>query len=517
MTKSLTSILIVGGGTAGWITAAIIAAKHRMRCSQDDAPSIQVSLIEAPDIPTIGVGEGTWPGMRSTLKKIGIKESDFLKECSASFKQGSMFVGWRNGQPDDYYYHPFEMPQGYMEGNLSQYWVDAKPNMSFSKMACVQESICEKNLSPKLRSSGDYAGVVNYGYHLDAGKFSEFLKRHCIEKLGVQLVSDKVVAVVESACGDIDSVKTARSGNLTADLFVDCSGFKSLLLAEHFNIEFIDKSDAFPINSALAVQLPYEGEEAIKSVTVSTAQEAGWIWDIGLSSRRGVGYVFSDKYITKDQAASQLQSYLGLADEKFSELSKRSIPIKPGYREKFWHKNCVAVGLSAGFLEPLEASAIMLIEVSANMIADQMPVNRTAMDTVAKRFNRRTRYRWERIIDFLKLHYTLSERPEPFWRDSSCDSSLSERLIEDLALWRHQTPWKVDFDSVDEVFPVASYQYVLYGMGFETLPSARAPAAGFVEFSQKALGDVQRASGLLLPKVETNRVMLGLNNAVTST
>lgn len=512
MSKLIRSILIVGGGTAGWITAAILAAKHGASCARPLESPLRIRLIEAPNIPIIGVGEGTWPSMRSTLRRVGIQESEFLKECQASFKQGSKFVGWKNGTTEDYYYHPFELPHDFLEGNLAQHWLDHQSDLSFSKFVCAQESICEQDLSPKLRSSGDYAGVLNYGYHLNAGKFSEFMKRHCLEKLGVELVLDKVIGVVSSSDGDISHVQTETSGNLSADLFIDCTGFKALLLGEHLGVKFIDKSHAFPINSALAAQIPYNVDEAIKSVTVSTAQEAGWIWDIGLSSRRGVGYVYSDNHLSKDSATRQLQSYLGMTDTQFADINLRNITIKPGHRETFWHKNCVAVGLSAGFLEPLEASAIMLIEVSANMIADQMPINRAAMETVAKRFNRRTSYRWARIIDFLKLHYALSERSESFWRDSACKSSWSDRLKEDLDLWQHHAPWVVDFDHLDEVFPIASYQYVLYGMGYKTTSVHRASNRHFAEFCQQSISNVERASKLLLPKVESNRSILALIN-----
>ena len=502
--RSVESILIVGGGTAGWLTAAILASQH----PHNEGAGIQIVLIEAPDIPTIGVGEGTWPSIRSTLRNAGIKESDFLRECHASFKQGSKFVGWKSGSSDDYYYHPFDLPQGFFEGNLAQYWVDTKPSVSFASMVSVQERLCEEDLSPKLPNSAEYSGVSNYAYHLDAGRFSEFLKTHCIEQLGVRLVRDRVTSIVARDDGDIGHVQTEMSGEIHADLFVDCTGFRSLLLGQYFGVGFLDKHDALAIDSALALQVPYEGNEPIKSATIATAQEAGWIWDIGLSNRRGVGHVFSSGHVSQEQAARQLQAYLGVDDKEFESLEPRSISINPGYREKFWHKNCVAIGLSAGFLEPLEASAIMLIDASANMVANQLPATRAAMDIVAKRFNTRFHYRWERVIDFLKLHYALSDRKEPFWRDAAAQSTLSERLKEDLTLWRHQVPWKSEFDSLEEAFPAASYQYVLYGMRFETRRSLRATSSEADMFTGKAIDTVSRNSGLLASKVESNRSYL---------
>lgn len=463
MSKASSSILIVGGGTAGWLTATIIASKlHK------EGSSIRVSLVDAPEIPTVGVGEGTWPSMRKILHDAGIKELDFLIACDASFKQGSKFIGWKNGKEDDSYYHPFDLPYSFYEKNFAQTWVNESTNNSYSDSVTAQENSCEKNLSPKMLTSKNYSGIANYGYHLDAFKFANFLKDHCINNLNVNFIADEIVEINNQENGDIKNLKTKKTGNLEAYLYIDCTGFKSLILGGNLGVKFIDKSNILPINSALAVQMPYGHNDPIKSVTISTAQEAGWIWDIGLSSRRGVGYVYCNKFITHEKAATQLKEYLNVDDDAFERLNPKKIPIIAGYREKIWHKNCVAIGLSAGFLEPLEASAMMLIETSANAVVDNFPVNREAMDIVAKRFNQRAQYRWERIIDFLKLHYTLSKRHEPFWRFAASKATVSERLLNDLEFWQYQPPWKNDFDNTEEPFPEASYQYVLYGMDFIT-------------------------------------------------
>lgn len=507
-TSEVRSILIVGGGTAGWLTATILASKH----DRADGLGLKIKLIEAPDIPIIGVGEGTWPGMRETLRHAGIEEAEFLKECNASFKQASKFVGWRDGTGDDFYYHPFEMPEGFHQGNLVQSWLDGKRETSFSRASCVQEALCEQDLSPKLISSPGYAGVANYGYHLDAGKFSDFLKKHCTQKLGVELVLDKVVKVTSSDSGDISTIGTEKSGDLTADLFIDCTGFRSLLLGAHLGVEFEDKSANMPINSALAVQVPYQKEQPVKSATIATAQEAGWVWDIGLSNRRGVGHVYSSSHISDDKALLQLQTYLGLSDNEFADVTPRKISISPGYRKKFWHKNCVAIGLSAGFLEPLEASAMMIIEASANLIADQMPRNREAMDILSKRFNSRLHYRWQRVIDFLKLHYVLSNRKDEFWKDSASTETISDRLNDDLMLWKYQAPVRGEFEHADEAFPIASYQYVLYGMGYATSNRSVSASSAELNFANAAFEKVTRNTSLLSSKLASNRKLLDLIN-----
>ena len=504
--KLISNILIVGGGTAGWLTATILASRFHNRPGQ----KINIRLVEAPGIPIVGVGEGTWPGMRTTLRNAGIKETDFLKFCSASFKQASKFVGWRTGHDDDFYYHPFDLPETVGGKSLAEYWPDSETGASFSEMCCVQEMLCEQDLSPKLKASRDYAGVTNYGYHLDAGKFSEFLRKRCVETMGVELTLDRVTSVKAHPNGNISSVETESSGVVEADLFVDCTGFRSLLLGKHLGVDFIDKSDIFPINSALAVRLPYDDGAPVRSPTISTAQKAGWIWDIGLSHRRGVGYVYSDKHTSHEAAQQELQDYLGVDTEMMQALSPRRLPINPGYRQEFWKNNCVAIGLSAGFLEPLEATAMMLIESSANMVADIVAKQQGDLRQEAETFNARLRYRWERIIDFLKLHYVLSERPEPFWREAASKDGLSERLQNDLLTWKSKRSLEDEFENVDEMFPAASYQYVLYGMGFKPGKSPQSTPVCENDTVQEGFENVRAKAKLLSSKLVSNRDMLDL-------
>lgn len=480
MSRPISSVVIVGGGTAGWIVAGTVAAQLRA----DNATGTTVTLIESPNVSIIGVGEGTWPTMRTTLRRMGIRETDLVRHCDASFKQGGKFVGWATGEEGDFYYHPLVLPTGYDSENLVPHWLDEPGGKSFSEAVCPQEYLCEQGLAPKLITTPEYSAVANYAYHLNAGTFSSFIMKHCVEKLGVRHVLDDVTGINAAEDGDIESLSTSANGKLEGDLFVDCTGFRSILLGEHFGVPFVPKSDVLFVDTALAVQVPYSSEDApIESHTVATAQDAGWIWDIGLSSRRGVGHVYSSAHTSQDAAESALREYLRPTVANVDELEFRKIPIKAGHRERFWERNCVAIGLSAGFLEPLEASAILLVEIGARMIAEQLPVTRDTMDIVARRYNDTFLYRWDRIIDFLKLHYCISERSDTdFWVDNRDPSSIPDSLKELLALWRHQYPWHDDFDRAVEVFPSASYQYVLYGMGFRTEPSHR----GLSERARKA-------------------------------
>ena len=482
MMHPVQNIVIVGGGTAGWLTAGVIAARHRGRIQ---AGMFSVTLIESPDVPIIGVGEGTWPTLRATLEKMGVSETDLFRHCDAAFKQGARFARWTTGEEDDCYNHPLMLPQGFTQVNLAPHWLENEQGRTFCDAVTPQGVLCDDGLAPKMITTPEYQAVANYAYHLDAGKFAPFIQKHCTSKLGVRHVLANVQTVNRSENGDIKSVTTDRSGEIAGDLFVDCTGFRSLLLGRTLGVGFKDCNDVLFCDTAMAMQVPYETpDDAMASHTISTAQSAGWTWDIGLPTRRGTGYVYSSRHISDEQAEEELRRYIG---PQAKGLTPRKIPIRSGHREIFWKNNCVAVGLAAGFLEPLESSAIVLIELSAKLIAEQMPANREVMDIVAARFNDVNQYRWGRIIDFLKLHYVLTRRPEKFWQDNTNPGTVPGRLKNLLHLWKYQPPWFFDeFDRIEEVFPAASYQYVLYGMGFRTevAPAdnsiTRSVAAGYI-------------------------------------
>ncbi|HET9446514.1 MAG TPA: FAD-dependent oxidoreductase, partial [Steroidobacteraceae bacterium] len=271
-------VVIAGGGSAGWLTAGVIAADH---CAASGS-GLQVTVIESPDVGPIGVGEGTWPTMRDTLRRIGLSESEFLRECDASFKQGSRFNGWRDGREGDYYFHPFVLPHGYTETNLVAGWLQRHANVPFADLVSFQPHLCVQNKAPKQAATPEYAAVANYAYHLDAGKFGVFLRKHCTERLGVRLVLDHVVGIESHPNGDIAALQTRSQGRLAADLFVDCTGLQSLLLGRHYQTPFVSQKHVLFNDSALALQVPYPDDNSpIASQTISTAQSSGWIWDIG--------------------------------------------------------------------------------------------------------------------------------------------------------------------------------------------------------------------------------------------
>lgn len=496
MSEAVRHVVVLGGGSAGWLTAAVIAADHQASSGR----GLKVTLIESPDVATIGVGEGTWPTMRDTLRRTGVTETDFIRECDGAFKQGSKFVRWSVDRDDDYYYHPFVLPQGYLDTNVVAGWM-AHSDVPFGKLVSFQPHLCEAGKAPKQFSTPEWAGVANYAYHLDAGKLGVFMRRHCIENLGVRHVPDHMIGVNAHDNGDIASLQTRDHGAIKGDLFIDCTGMRALLIGQHYGIEIDSQKHVLFNDRAIALQVPYADPTVeIACQTISTAQNSGWIWDIGLQTRRGVGHVYSSTHTSDDEAAEALRRYVvatGGREQDVHTLPR--IVIRPGFRRRSWHRNCVAIGLSSGFMEPLEASSLVLVELAAGMLSDQLPATRTAMDIVAARFNDAFEYRWERVVDFLKLHYVLTRREDSdYWRDNRRPETIPDRLLALLELWRHQPPSRYDLHRVEEVFPSASYQYILYGMGFR--PDAR-PLS-------RRMDDVRCAEGYFREASELTRKML---------
>ncbi|MGK6356938.1 tryptophan halogenase family protein [Sphingomonas sp. DT-207] len=512
MERAVTRVVIVGGGTAGWLAACSIAA----RADPAAEKPLSVTLVESPDVPTIGVGEGTWPTIRRTLERIGIAEADFLLACDASFKQGSRFDGWRTGAPDDFYLHPFTPPPETSPRGLIQAWQRDFPGRSFAEATSAQARVCALDLAPRQRAMPDYTGALNYAYHLDAAKLAALLARQAT-RLGVRHVRDHVVAIDLADDGDIAAVRTRGSGPVEGDMFIDCTGHAALLIGGSYGVPFRDRSDVLFNDRALAAQVPVAPGSPIASQTNATAHAAGWIWDIGLPGRRGIGCVYSSVHASDEEAAATLADYIrnAVPGADADALSFRRLTFRSGHRERFWERNCLAIGLSAGFLEPLEASAIVLIELSLDALLDNFPATREVMDIHAGRFNALFRYRWDRIVEFLKLHYVLSQRDEPYWRDHRDPASMPPRLAELLRLWRHQPPSPADLPNVDEIFPAASYQYVLYGMGFGA-PAAgpiRSDGVGAAPAVLRQAGERARALAAALP---TNRAYLDALRAAST-
>lgn len=458
-------VAIVGGGTAGWL-----AANHLgVELSRD--PEIEITLIESKDIPIIGVGEGTVPQIKATLKRFGIAEIDLLSSCDATFKQGIKFAGWMDAEKhgaDHFYYHPFSSP--YPAGfDVTNYWLNNKSVFEFSKLSEIY-SVAEMNRSPKQKSSPPYMGLVDYAYHFNALKFADLLAKNAREKFAVKHIFETISQVALNADGSIKGFVYASGRAEEFDFFIDCTGFSSLLIGETLGVSFLNKSAQILTDTALAIQEPIAESDEILPYTLATAHKAGWIWDIPLTQRRGVGFVYSSRHMTESDAVGTFSTYLG---RDLQNTNLRKIPMTIGYRESFWKKNCVALGLAQGFVEPLEATSILVTDFAALLLARNFPKVIDDIPVVSDYCNKAVRYTWERVIDFVQLHYFISDRRDSqFWIDNTENTVMSDVLRERLALWKIGVPKKTDFFSSFDIFGVENHLFVLYGMDYPTRPGA---------------------------------------------
>ena len=494
-------VLIVGGGTAGWLTAGYLAK----RLGADLPGGAVIQLVESRDIGILGVGEGTFPTIRRTLSTIGIDEAEMVRRCGATFKQGAKFVDWVDvpgTHRPDHYFHAFQVAENPGGLELLPYWLlGVAGNASWDKICTPQKAAADAFRAPKLPSHPDYVAPLNYAFHFDAVTLADLLRDQAMAN-GVSHLVDTVTEVLIGPDG-IAGVRTADSGVLDADLYIDCTGFRAELIGKALSIPYRSCRDVLFCNSAIAIQVPYAGSnDPIASYTISTAQEAGWIWDIGLEHRRGIGHVYSSDHMDDARAEEVVRAYVGPAAEG---LEARKFRFDAGYREINWHKNCVAIGLSSGFFEPLEATGIVFSELAAGLLANLFPWGGD-YETSARQFNSVMRQRYERTLDFIKLHYCLTRRRDTaFWRDNVEASSVPDSLADKLDRWRFRPPTELDIDANLDIFTESSWQYVLYGMGWKTDLSAKAGIYRYHDDARQAFERVRGQAEYAIRTLPSNR------------
>lgn len=456
-------IAILGGGTAGWLAANHLGYEL---CAD---PEVEITVIESADVPIIGVGEGTVPAIKTSLRKFGISEADLIVACDTTFKNGIKFQGWldaaRHGE-GHFYYHPFASP--FPEGlDITPAWLEAPLQRPFSDVA-MSTRVAEALRSPKRISSPPYAGEVEYAYHVNAHKFAALLAQNAQKRFRVRHHVATVVDAVRAEDGSIAALRMASGEVLPFDFYVDCSGFASLLTQRVLKVPFVDKSHQILTDTALVQQVPTDPDDEIPPYTLALAHEAGWIWDIPVTHRRGTGFVYASAHMSEAQAIERYARYLGASPDT---LSPRKIAMKIGYRQQFWFQNCVALGLAQGFVEPLEATSILVTDFSANLLSRNFPRRRDDAHALRRGYNEAVAYTWERVIDFVQMHYHLSDRSDSdFWQENRRSAHLSDVLRERLAKWAIRHPLKSDFASRFDLFDVDNHLYVLYGMHFATRP-----------------------------------------------
>ena len=457
---ALKSVLIVGGGSAGWITAAYMDAV----LNGPNNKIVDITLIESPDVGRIGVGEATVPSLRDSMRTIGVPEATFMQAADASFKQAIKFVNWLDND-GSHYYHPFDRRPAGRVDRAGTRWLGSDRSTPFASTVSIQPWLCDEDSSPKPMEHRDYNGPLSYAYHVDAEKLADFLCDLAVSR-GVSHIKDRVTQVEQKDSGDIAAVNTEQGRRLEADLFIDCTGFASLLIGKTLNVPHEDYSQWLMCDSAVAMRVPYDKyfSGRRKPYTVATALSCGWVWDIGLANRRGTGYVYSSQFIGDDAAEAELRAFEGAHSE---DIQARRLKFRVGRTTRPWTRNCVAIGLSSGFIEPLESTGIFLVELAAATLCEYFPFG-DDMSSLAKAYNQIQQDRYEEILDFIVLHYCLTRRTDSeFWREVQKPERIPDRLRERLAMYEHKSPSFSDFHDTLQLFSHHTYEYVMYGMDFQ--------------------------------------------------
>ena len=416
---NISEIAIIGGGTAGWMTAA--ALSHKLA-----GTGAKIRLIESAEIGTVGVGEATLPHIRFFNQTLGIDEATLMAKTSATFKLGIEFVGW--GKPGERYIHPFgDYGEHIGPAAFHHYWTRLRKSGAAGKLDDYSYPVRAAEAGRFMLPDPDPSSIqstFSYAFQFDAGQYAAFLSEFAQGK-GVERVEGKIVsASSDSESGHISSVILEDGTEIRAQLFVDCSGFRGLLIEQELEAGYEDWSNYLPSNRAVAV--PCKASDPIGPYTRATAKTAGWQWRIPLQHRIGNGMVYCSDYISDDEATAELLGSLEgdpIADPK-------QLYFKTGKRRKLWDKNVVAIGLSGGFLEPLESTSIHLIQSGITALIELFP-DLGFNDADQREYNRVMDLEFERIRDFLVLHYVANQREEPYWkalREMEWPESLKEKI-----------------------------------------------------------------------------------------
>ncbi len=472
---NLKRIVIVGGGAAGWMTAA--ALSRLLRTSE-----VSVTLVESDEIGIIGVGEATIPDMLQFNLFLGIPEAELMRATQATFKLGIEFVDWhRKGSR---YFHPFGFHGVDIDGiDFHQYWLRCRANGHAHDIGdyCLTELVARRGkfAFPDLRVPGTPASYLRYAYHFDATLYAQFLRGYA-EKRGVRRIEGKVVEVLQAPeAGDLTGVRLQGGLTVEGDFFFDCSGFRSLLLGKTLGVSWIDWHHWLPCDSALAVASRHDGPPP--AFTRSTARVAGWQWKIPTQRRTGNGHIYCSDFLGEDEATSML------VDNLQGEMigSPRLIRFSTGHRENFWEKNCVAIGLSSGFLEPLESTSLYLIRQGISRFIALFP-DASLPPAFRDEYNRWMRKDFEQVRDLLVLHYFANDREEPFWRRCR-NMDIPDSLQRRLALFAGGGRF---LRNEGELFPSASWVAVMLGQN--VIPKTVDPLV-----SDKPIADIESKLDLL--------------------
>ena len=459
----LERIVIVGGGTAGWMTAAGLTRFLRNS-------GTQIILVESDDIGTVGVGEATLPSIIGFNRLLGIDERDFIRATQGTFKLGIQFVDWK--QKGETYFHPFGSYGHKLDiCDFHHYWLRARQAGLTAPLDdyCLNSLLArDHRFSPPVSDPSTPLSTLTHAYHFDAGLYARYLRTYA-QARAVQRIEGKITHVAQDAeTGFVTALHLGDDRTVSGDLFIDCSGFRGLLIEDALKTGYIDWSAALPCNSALAV--PSERTKDLHPYTRATARDAGWQWRIPLQHRTGNGYVYCNRFISDDDAHATLMTHL----EGKPVAEPRLIRFTTGRRAQSWSKNVVAIGLSAGFIEPLESTSIHLIQKAILKLVRCLP-DKTMAPELVDEFNRQLRFEYEDTRDFISLHYKATQRDDtPFW-DYNRNNTVTDSLAARMALFAHSGRL---FINDGEAFALTSWVAVMLGQGI--IPGTYDPTANIL-------------------------------------
>ena len=467
--NSIKKIVIAGGGTAGWMAAAALSKQlgHYM----------DVTLIESDAISTVGVGEATIPTLLAYHYLLELDEQEFMRATSATFKLGIQFENW--GRLGDRYIHSFgSIGQETWVGGFQHFWLKS---LQHGNMKQLGEYCFELQAAEAGRFAITKNPQLNYAYHLDATRYAQFLRK-LSEARGVKRIEGKIVDVaIDSSSGDITQLTLDSGDNIAGDLFIDCTGFRGLLIEQALHAGYEEWSHWLPCDRALAVQTESIGKEVLP-YTRSIAHQSGWQWRIPLQHRVGNGLVYASRYISDDDAEQCLME--NIEGETITE--PRLIKFVTGRRRQGWKNNCIALGLASGFIEPLESTSIHLISSGVIRLMQLLSVGGISQAAIDE-YNRATNLELERVRDFIVLHYHVNNRDDSkFWRDCR-EMDIPQSLAHRIELFKETGQV---FKTEDELFRIDSWLQVMLGQG--VLPQSYHPVAHVLNDEQ--LGT--RLSGL---------------------
>jgi tryptophan 6-halogenase len=475
-------IVIVGGGTAGWMTALIFARSLRRH-------GVEITLLESPTVGIIGVGEGSTPWLRGFFDSLGIEEAEWMPQCHATYKCGITFDGWSTKPGFESYFHPFAsmldnltMTQFVHNANARINYADVHAHPDRFFIAARLATNCQ---APKPLEHFPFD--VWHGYHFDAALLGEFLHKKAVER-GVRYKVCHVTHATLDETGAIAAVATREGETIGADLFVDCTGFQGLLIDKALKTPFISFAGNLFNDAAVALPTPIDGP--IPSQTVSSAMKHGWAWKIPLTSRYGNGYVYSSSFCSADRAETELRERLGMLE---SAVQARHLKMRIGRVTKHWNKNCLAVGLAQGFIEPLEATALLFIQQTADNFVkfiEQGDLSEAAHD----RFNQAVNEHFEGTRDYIVTHYKTNSRVDTdYWRANTANMDLSDPLKQLFSLWLHgkSIAPAVRRQELGKGYPVFSWYSILAGMGiFPERKELHPPSADEARFRMEEIDNL---------------------------